>query len=190
MACILDVFECGQHLQQRLSGRAGLGDRDGAGFRDIEAAQALHEGARIEIIVEAQMRGLFAARYGPASELSQRLPAEARSAGSEDDHGFGALGKLGVSGGSLLDVVLLAQDAEVGEAFGLGCLLQSLEARCQEGEPLRERALSQARAPNLGGKSALNRLAICHGANPFRLSLNFSGPCQAGRREPAHAFNR
>ena len=65
-------------------------------------------------------------RDRPAAQLSDRLPAEARSAGPKDQDRIRALRQLVIGGASLLDVRGLAEDAEMGEAFVLGLFFEVL----------------------------------------------------------------
>ena len=86
--------ERGGGLHQRLAGAAGLGDRDEARGRERQPLQQRAVGVGIEIVHEMQARAVAQradALDGVAGELRQRLPAEARSAGAEDDHVGGAV---------------------------------------------------------------------------------------------------
>ncbi len=82
VAGVFDELEGRQRLRNRLTRHARFRDRDEARLRDVENAQAPHEGVGIEVVVEAQARVRLAARPivsgdRPAAELSENLSAEA-----------------------------------------------------------------------------------------------------------------
>ena len=85
-------------LHQRLGRAAGLRDHHEARGLEVEAGQRKLERAGVEIVVEARARARLAAMLvvagnAPAAELRQRLAAEARSAGAEEDEGARAVGE-------------------------------------------------------------------------------------------------
>ena len=140
---ILDEFEGGQRLSERLARRARFRNRNEPCLRNVENAQAPHEGARIEVVIKAQARALFAARSiisgdRPATELSERLSAKARSACAKDQDRVRAFRQFVIGGACLLDVGGVVENAEMGEASVLRLFFQSLEPWCQKGEPLRQ----------------------------------------------------
>ncbi len=90
----------------------------------------------VEVVVEARARPLplrlvGGARDVPAAELGQRLPAQARPAGAEEDDGARALGQPGEGGLGLGDVGGLLGDAQVRQAPGAVVLLQAADGRRQ-----------------------------------------------------------
>jgi hypothetical protein len=106
-AGVLEGFERRDGLHQGLAGAAGFRDGDEARLRERQLRQHGAIGLRIEIVHEMQPRPLAQqahARHRMARELSQRLAAEARSAGAENHDVAGALpqtGRGGLDGGDI-----------------------------------------------------------------------------------------
>ena len=125
-----DGVERGHRLHQRLAGAAGLRDRDEARRLQRQHVEQEAECVGIEIVHEMQARKAAQradAGHVVAGELDQRLAAEARSAGAEDNDVGGVLRQPLGGVGDGCEVVLARRQPQQGKAAILVALAQLLE---------------------------------------------------------------
>ena len=155
-----------QRLHQGLWRAARLGDDDEAHPAEVvERMQRRGQRVAVEIVVEARarpppLRLVGRARNVPAAELGQRLPAQARPAGAEEDDGARALGEPGEGRLGLRDVGRLLGDAQVRQAPAAVVLLEAGDGRRQLVEPARQLRLGEAVPADGAVEAAGDRLPV------------------------------
>src|SRR5581483_5019504 len=156
-------IESGGDLHQSLGRAARFRDDDEACRLEVKAGERKIERAGIEIVVEARARALFAAVLvvpgdAPAAELRQRLPAEARPAGAEENERAGAVRQLLQARARGFDVVAPLRDAQQRECSLRVSFAERDETRLKLVEVFVKRGLRKPEAADGGVETAFHGL--------------------------------